>query len=188
MKVIPFPTDFYTYHEPSNKEDLIRACKKAPKDKDQRFSWGKLSISKRERIDATEIYNELIPCIEEFCNDLEIKSVGIKVIDAWRNTYKKGYHQEPHDHRGSDLACVIFLDDYKEDQSTLYFTNMRHWCEPSDEWTNILNVHSWKMSPPRGGVMFFPSHMLHGVTPHNSKKERTTVSLNMTLNVQLINN
>ena len=185
MKITPFPTDFYTIHLPSNKEDLIKACKTAKRVKDQHFSWGKLSISQKERIDATEIYKELIPCIEEFCNDLGIKSIGVKVNDAWRNVYKKGYHQEPHDHTasGSDLACVIFLDDYKEDQSTFYFTNLRHMCEPSDVWSKVLCVHSWEMKPPRGGVMFFPSHMLHGVTPHNSKKDRTTISLNMSLHV-----
>jgi|TARA_R100000030_G_scaffold88536_2_gene72510 uncharacterized protein (TIGR02466 family) len=183
MKVTPFPTDFYTIHQPSNKEDLIRACKNAKKVKDQHFRWGYLSISQKERIDATEIYKELIPCIEEFCNDVGIKSIGVEVNDAWRNVYKKGYHQEPHDHTDCDLACVIFLDEYKKDQSSLYFTNLRHDCEPSAVWSKIINVHSWKMTPPRGSVIFFPSHMLHGVTPHNSKKERTTVSLNIVLKV-----
>ena len=181
MKVTPFPTDFYTIHHPSNKEDLLRACKNAVRVEDQRFGWGKLSFSQKERIDPIEIYKELIPSIQEFCNDLKIKSIEIKVSDAWRNTYKNGYFQEPHDHADCDLACVIFLDDYAEEESTLYFTNLRHQCEPTEIWSNIVNVHSWKMTPDKGSVIFFPSHMLHGVTPHNLKKERITVSLNLTL-------
>ena len=40
---------------------------------------------------------------------------------------------------------------------------------------------SISIEPERGDILFFPSHMLHGVTPHKSDTPRITVSGNIKL-------
>ena len=34
----------------------------------------------------------------------------------------------------------------------------------------------------RGDILFFPSHMLHGVSPHKSDNPRITISGNISIN------
>ena len=65
MKVTPFPTDFYTIHHPSNKEDLLRACKNAVRVEDQRFD-GENYLFHKERIDPIEIYKNLFLVFKSF--------------------------------------------------------------------------------------------------------------------------
>ena len=178
MKHIPFQTDFYSYIIPSNKEYLLNLCENSPKVKNQTFLWGSKSVSEKIRINPNGFCDALKPAINEFFTELGATAPKINVHEVWKNIYKKGYHQELHYHPGCDLSCVIFLDDYKEGQSKFYFSN-RHSCEITNMWEKYVNIDSWYMYPERGGVIFFPSHMLHGVTPHNLSRERKTISINI---------
>ena len=44
-----------------------------------------------------------------------------------------------------------------------------------------IDMLNYSVAPKAGDVLLFPSYMLHGVTPHNSKKPRRTVSFNIHL-------
>ena len=37
------------------------------------------------------------------------------------------------------------------------------------------------IEPDKGDIVFFPSHMIHGVSPHKSDNPRITVSGNITI-------
>lgn len=180
MRYIPFQTDFYSYIVPPNKEYLLNICKTAPKTKNQSFLWGSKSLSDKIRLNPNGFLNALSPSLKIFFDELGVEHYNTDVTEVWKNSYKKGYHQEIHDHPDCDLSCVIFLDDYKEGQSKFYFSN-RHSREPNSVWGNIINLHSWYMYPEKGSLIFFPSHMLHGVTPHNSNKNRETISINLNI-------
>tara|TARA_B100000287_G_C20372321_1_gene678203 strand:- start:89 stop:643 length:555 start_codon:yes stop_codon:yes gene_type:complete len=178
MKSIPFPTDFYSYIIPPNKDHLLKICESAPKVRDQSFVWGSKSISDKVRLNHNGLLEALEPSLKIFWDELDMSPPNqIKILEGWKNIYKKGYHQELHYHPSCDVSCVIFLDDYKEGQSKFYFSN-RHSCEPTSIWGKIINTNSWYMYPERGSLIFFPSHMLHGVTPHNLNEERKTIALN----------
>ena len=50
---------------------------------------------------------------------------GFAVEEVWKNTYRRYYHQEQHDHQGYELSFVIFLNDFQEDDARFYFVNER---------------------------------------------------------------
>lgn len=182
MKHIPFQSDFYSYIIPENKEYLLKVCENAPKVNNQFFSWGSKSISNKKRLNPNGFLEALGPSLKDFFAELDLENYNVIISEVWKNVYEKGHHQELHYHPGCDLSCVIFLDDYTEGQSKFYFSN-RHSCEPSSVWGKIINNDSWYMYPQKGSLIFFPSHMLHGVTPHGLSKERQTIAINMNINI-----
>ena len=40
---------------------------------------------------------------------------------------------------------------------------------------------NFQIEPDKGDILFFPSHMLHGVSPHKSDTPRVTISGNITI-------
>ena len=74
------------------------------------------------------------------------------------------------------------MDDYKENDAKFYFLNERSRVT-SEAWTGLSDTmgDSISIEPERGDILFFPSHMLHGVTPHKSDTPRITVSGNIKL-------
>ena len=78
------------------------------------------------------------------------------------------------------------MNDYQENDAKFYFVNERDRVT-SNNWTNLCSGATGAMpdnleiEPDKGDILFFPSHMLHGVSPHKSDTPRITISGNMTL-------
>ena len=104
------------------------------------------------------------------------------IDEVWKNTYHRYYHQEQHDHQGYELSFVIFMNDFHQDDAHFYFVNERNRVTPPD-WTDMCYgmPDDLIIEPKRGDILFFPSHMLHGVTPHKSDNPRITISGNISI-------
>ena len=102
------------------------------------------------------------------------------IDEVWKNTYHRYYHQEQHDHQGYELSFVIFMNDFHEDDAHFYFVNERNRVTPPD-WADMCYgmPENLIIEPKRGDILFFPSHMLHGVSPHKSDTPRITISGNI---------
>lgn len=177
-----FPNYFYNIG--SAKEELIPYLESLPPHEDQSFMWGKKCISQKTRLSFDDsLMNLLNDNIVEFFNHFTLSrelNLAINFLEVWENKYERGNFQEIHDHLDgmTNLSCVIFCNDWSEDGSMLYFQN-KHLSEIDQFWkANVLNS-TYYMTPKRGDVLLFPSHMLHGVTPHREDIVRKTFSINM---------
>lgn len=186
MITFAFPQDFYITVDPPNKNDLLNVCENGKLNKNQVFSWKEWCTVKCERLVVDEIMPVLGPSLDELVKTV---SLGFKISienkmyldEVWRNTYTKGCSQEVHHHLPYDISGVIFLDDYQKGSSEFYFFN-RNYPDLTDGWRNLIgrnSNHNPQITAKRGQTIFFPSHMLHGVTPHNNLKPRKTVSFNI---------
>tara|TARA_B100000287_G_C20325923_1_gene659739 strand:+ start:84 stop:656 length:573 start_codon:yes stop_codon:yes gene_type:complete len=188
MITFPFPQDFYVTVDPPNKKDLLKVCDNGKLNKNQVFSWKGWCAVKCERLVVDEILPVLGPSIDEFMKRVSLGlhtsfKNDLYIDDVWRNTYTKGCSQEVHDHLLCDISGVIFLDDYRQGSSEFYFFN-RNYPDLSTGWRKIIGInsnHNPQITAKRGQIIFFPSHMLHGVTPHNNSKPRKTVSFNINI-------
>ena len=186
MITFPFPQDFYMTIDPLNKEDLVNVCQNGKLDKNQSFSWKKGCIVKSERLVPKEIMPVLGPSLDAFTKEISLSfrtsiEGNLYIDEVWRNTYTKGSFQEVHDHLPYDISGVIFLDDYQKGSAEFYFFN-RNYPQLTEGWRGIIgrtSNNSPQINAKRGQVIFFPSHMLHGVTPQNNSKPRKTVSFNI---------
>tara|TARA_B100001769_G_C21832491_1_gene452080 strand:- start:98 stop:658 length:561 start_codon:yes stop_codon:yes gene_type:complete len=182
MLVAPFTSEFYTIFPAPNADELIDVINKICDTKDidnDYFDWG--SRCKVDRIplswkDTIELYK---PSIELLYEKLS-KSFSYTLFDPWINLYKKGFYQEIHAHKGYDISSVFFVND-GENFSELFFSD-RNSINFSYQYEKLISyVNSFNLKYKKGDIVFFPSHLLHGVTAHESDVIRKTMSVNLSI-------
>ena len=184
MIEIPFWNDFYSVVKPENKNEIIEHCLNAIELPKQDFDWGDECLSEKVYIKLTGFTEILKPYIIKVLSEVvdEGMAYGFSVDEVWKNTYHRYYHQEVHDHQGYELSFVIFLTDFHKDDAKFYFVNERTRLT-AELWGDVsgLMPDSLPVEGKKGDIVFFPSHMLHGVSPHKSDNPRVTVSGNITI-------
>tara|TARA_B100000287_G_scaffold365143_1_gene359728 strand:- start:6492 stop:7013 length:522 start_codon:yes stop_codon:yes gene_type:complete len=167
MQVL-FPDHYYYQYKAPNADDFIDRLNREHNVDNSQFPWGKDCEVDLIRLGWEEYFKYLTPSMDLLRKDMS----GIyefSICDPWLNLYKKGGFQECHDHKDADLACVFFLqEDYN-----FYFVNR------NVNLSRVFNQPDRQMiSAERGDILFFPAHMLHGVTPNRSDDIRKTFSCN----------
>ena len=184
MIEIPFWNDFYSIVKPENKNEIIEHCLNAIELPKQDFDWGDECLSEKVYLKLTGFTEILKPYVIEVLSEIvdEGMAYGFAVEEVWKNTYHRYYHQEQHDHQGYELSFVIFLTDYHKDDARFYFVNERTRLT-AELWGDVsgLMPDSLPIKGEKGDIVFFNSHMLHGVSPHKSDNPRITVSGNITI-------
>jgi len=179
---LPFPSEFFTLFPAPNSEELIskieEVCHTKKIDNDGR-EWGK--ACKVDTIplswkDFLELYQ---PSIEVFCKIFK-KDFKYTMYNPWLNLYKKGYYQEIHDHAGHDISSVFFAND-GIDFGKFFFYD-RHSCNFSDNYEDFISYENQRTPPiKKGDILFFSSHILHGVTSHENDEIRKTLAVNFNI-------
>jgi len=185
MIEVPFWNDFFSLISPENRNEIIEHCMnpelELPK---QDFEWGEQCLSEKVYLKLTGFTELLKPYIIEVLSEVIDEDIpyGFTVDEVWKNTYHRYYHQEQHDHQGVELSFVIFMNDHHEDDAKFYFVNERNRLT-TELWKNVCSLmpDSIPIEGKKGDIVFFPSHMLHGVSPHQSDTPRVTVSGNITI-------
>ena len=182
MIEIPFCNDFYSIVNPENKNEIIEHCLNAVELPEQKFEWGEHCLSQKVHLKLTGFSDLLKTSIIETLSEVIDVRYAYSLNEIWKNTYHRYYHQESHSHTGSELSFVIFMNDYSENDAKFYFLNERNRVT-SATWLSLSEgmEDSIYIEPKKGDILFFPSHMIHGVTPHQSDIPRITISGNISL-------
>lgn len=176
-----FPNYFYFKYKAPNFDEFINELELETNINNDDFSWGKECKVDKILLNSKKHLNYLIPSLQLLCNDLE-GQIELDIVSSWMNFYKKGYHQEIHMHRPNDLVCVFFMNS-GDDFSKFYFYDRNNVDIPF-VWDKIVNLRSKHfVEYERGDIIFFPAHMLHGVSVHNSDIVRKTFSCNININL-----
>ena len=182
MIEIPFCNDFYSIVNPENKNEIIEHCLNAVELPEQEFEWGEHCLSEKVHLKLTGFSDLLKTSIIETLSEIVDVRYAYSLNEVWKNTYHRYYHQESHSHPNSELSFVIFMNDYSENDAKFYFLNERNRVT-STTWLSLSEgmEDSIYVEPKKGDILFFPSHMIHGVTPHQSDIPRITISGNISL-------
>ena len=182
MIEIPFCNDFYSIVSPENKNEIIEHCLNAVELPEQEFEWGEHCLSQKVHLKLTGFSDLLKTSIIETLSEVIDVRYAYSLNEVWKNTYHRYYHQESHSHPNSELSFVIFMNDYSENDAKFYFLNERNRVT-STTWLSLSEgmEDSIYIEPKKGDILFFPSHMIHGVTPHQSDIPRITISGNISL-------
>ena len=180
MIEIPFCNDFYSIVSPENKNEIIEHCLNAVELPEQEFEWGEHCLSQKVHLKLTGFSDLLKDSIIESVAEIIDVRYAYSLNEVWKNTYHRYYHQESHSHPNSELSFVIFMNDYSENDAKFYFLNERNRVT-STTWLSLSEgmEDSIYIEPKKGDILFFPSHMIHGVTPHQSDIPRITISGNI---------
>lgn len=177
-----FPTTFFFKYEIPNFVELLEFHEKYVTEKSNTdFGWNIYCNVKTSSIPVKEALPIIKPSLELLSKD--IGPFRFMIPDVWVNTYGKGSFQEVHDHSENDFAAVFFLnqgDDFgefyiKDRSSPLLSAQMKK------QFGYVDTIRSSDINVQKGEVIFFPGHVLHGVTPHLSDEVRKTIATNISL-------
>ena len=168
-----FSQSFYWKFQAPNKEELTDFVMK--QESGDPVPWGGLCSVNMTQI-TEDILPMLQPSINQFCIEVDQKMM-MSMNRPWVSHYNRGDHQEPHDHNDCDVVGVFFPE-YLDGYSQFYFLD-RH-VDLSVVWRYVLgnSEQSHKPKIEAGDIIFFPGHMLHGVSPHKHDDVRKTLSCN----------
>ena len=141
-----------------------------------KFTWAEDCDVKTISCKWEETLELLRPSIDKFSESIG-KSFKWRIYPPWINSYEKGGFQEIHDHVKFDFSCVFFPE-IEEEFGKFYFYD-RHGNSLGPAWSKLINpVTRWYPDIQSGDIIFFPSVILHGVSPHKSDKTRKTFACN----------
>ena len=167
-----FNDHFYWKFKAPNKKQLTQfiysldQCEDAP--------WGELCSVTNLSI-TEDIFDLLQPSLVILGQEVEAR-MTVSMNRPWVSQYVRGDFQEAHDHNDCDFVGVFFPE-YKEGYSKFYFidrgVNLR---KPIMDLMGVRNNHI--VDVEGGDIIFFPGHMLHGVSKHDHNDTRRTLSCN----------
>tara|TARA_Y100000361_G_C11106544_1_gene315149 strand:+ start:57 stop:617 length:561 start_codon:yes stop_codon:yes gene_type:complete len=173
-----FESNFYAKYQAPNADELIKKIDTYTDDSidNAQFTWGDKSCSDKIPLKWQDYMELLTPSVKLFAKEFNVYFNFI-LNDPWINFYKRGDHQEVHDHHGNHLSSLFVAND-GEGFSTFYFID-RHSHGMIDTVSKVINYNpSYNVKLKAGDIMFFPSYLLHGVSPHKSDIIRKTLSFN----------
>ena len=177
MKIL-FPSSFYTQYKAPNADELIEVIN-SYEDKlvnNSKFKWGQMCSSDKIPLKFESFQSLLQASIDLFADDLGL-TFNYTLVNPWINLYKKGDFQEIHDHIAQDFACVFFAND-GENFAQFYFSDRNTTALTRGAKTLLKYQNNYPLKFDVGDIIFFPSHVLHGVTPHRSDTIRKTLAFN----------
>ena len=167
-----FSQSFYWKFQAPNKEELSTFV--LAQESGDPVPWGKLCSVKMTQI-LDDILPMMQPSINKFCEEVDQRML-MSMNRPWVSHYEKGDYQEPHDHNDCDVVGVFFPE-YLEGYSQFYFLD-RH-VDLSSVWKRVLPTEQTHIPKIEAGdILFFPGHMLHGVSSHKHDNIRKTLSCN----------
>ena len=102
----------------------------------------------------------------------------IEKADMWFNINGPGAYNSEHDHAGSKMSAVYYVD-VPKDSGNLVFVrpdNQNHffYAKNPTEYT----FQSYEICPSDGLLVICPSNLRHYVTPNISQKNRVSIAIN----------
>lgn len=175
---IVFISNFYAKYQAPNAKELIEVINGYDESDidNSKFGWGDLCSSNKIPLEASDIISLLEPNFDLFAEELDLK-FHYNIDDPWINLYKRGDHQELHGHYPSHMSCVFFANS-GEGFSKFYFKDRNNTNLHPKIGDLVGYIDEHMIEYKEGDILFFPSHMLHGVSPHNSSVVRKTLSFN----------
>ena len=102
------------------------------------------------------------------------------IFTSWMTYTTMGYrHGLDHMHCNSFMSGVLYLTD---NASPILFRHPNPWRWSSgvdDTNDGVLKSNQYIMSPFRGDIVIFPSHVHHMILPHHDEEPRCSIAFNV---------
>ena len=179
----PFSSEFYTVFPAPNADELISTIDEVLNTKqvdNDFFNWGRHCKVDRVPLKWQDFIDLFKPSLKLLSQELN-RDFDYTMYDPWINLYKRNYFQEVHDHGSVDISSVFFAND-GVDFGKFFFID-RNSCKFSEIYEELISYTNYHQpTVKKGDIIFFSSHILHGVSSHENDEIRKTLSVNFKLN------
>ena len=124
------------------------------------------------------ITDKIDKTIETIRNQIGVPELKLK--DFWCNVNTYGDYNVLHNHHGSILSGVFYVDVPDENMGNINFVrsdDISYYLPKLEEYNNFTGERA-TYKPETGRVLIFPSWLKHSVDANRSKKNRISVSFN----------
>ena len=187
-----FPTILHDFKSIDyNKKELVNFCyseKKKHPEGIERSNKGNSWHSSDHYMEEDNLLSSiLLSSIDNYfaSNKIFKEKMQYCILNAWININSKGGSNVLHDHPGSSLSGVFWINAPK-DSGNIVFRNPNSFTEAStlygyaDHLTESLNKYeTFYLNPQEGYMVLFPSHIQHRVRENRSNKDRISMSFNI---------
>lgn len=128
--------------------------------------------------------------LEEYCQQVYCpkQDIEVYITQAWANYTKPGQYHHQHCHPNSFVSGVFYVNADKKNDKIFFFKGGYSQIEvPPTDW-NQWNSKSWWYEAETGGLILFPSHLLHMVEQVTAKEDRISIAFNTFLKGKLGDN
>jgi len=104
----------------------------------------------------------------------------LRLKNFWYNVNNYGDYNTLHNHRGSVLSGVFYIDVPDENMGKINFErsdDISYYLPPLDKYNNVTGERA-SYSPDTGKLLIFPSWTKHSVDGSRSKQQRISMSFN----------
>jgi len=110
--------------------------------------------------------------------------MDLQICDYWWNINKKGDYNHVHHHRDSVLSGVYYIDIPDENMGNIHFEredNAQFFLPRFMPKRNHISAIRATYKPMSGGILIFPSWVVHSVEGNKSDKPRISMSFNTSI-------
>ena len=180
MLDVIFPSNFYILFKAPNADELNSFIESDVNEEYRWYpKWSESCNVKTYQLNSNKYLPLLQPSFEVFGTNFNNRFT-IDIEDPWLNEYERGSFQEMHSHQ-CDFACVYFINSGSNFSQFNFYdrnnVNLSPICQTITDYQ-----YQFKPSISAGDIIFFPGHLLHYVSPHESDVIRKTFSVNLHLN------
>ena len=115
------------------------------------------------------VCNILNDDLQRFCNHYMLQNV--QVYNAWFQKYNDGQFHAPHNHGPVGWSCVLYIEFDPEVHGATRF------IAPYMDISGMGISHTPQVT--EGTILFFPSMLIHYVSPSKTDKTRVILSMNL---------
>ena len=114
--------------------------------------------------------------------------IEVYITQSWANYTKPGGYHHKHAHPNSFISGVFYVNaDPANDKIYFYNDTYRQIDVPPTDW-NLYNSKSWWMEAKTGGLLLFPSSLMHMVEQVTADEVRISIAFNTFLKGNLGDN
>jgi uncharacterized protein (TIGR02466 family) len=123
--------------------------------------------------------------IMESCNLFFNREINANLLSCWANINGKGSSNDMHLHPGADMSGCIWIKT-KDNSGDLIFKNPFDYDFYSwqvnfntDQKSQSYFSSSYYFNPVEGGMLLFPSSLMHKVSENKSNEDRISIAFNL---------
>jgi len=107
----------------------------------------------------------------------------VKMINFWFNINEKGNYNKLHNHRGTLISGVFYIETPENCGSISFerYDDSQYFLPEDLQKRNLFTGSAIHFEPKEGRLLLFPSWLLHQVEPSQTTKPRISMSFNYSI-------
>lgn len=179
MKIIPIPAlEFYQFN---SSDEITNGTIEYIKNANLVFNKDNVAYQFDKIFFYEPLFDWVDCCLEQLATKLKDNSSekwNFSIIDCWVNRQNLGHVVGQHHHSLSVMSAIYYLDNAKTPTKFVIPNYSLH----NDDYflSKMSNAYlTYEVTPEKGKLIVFPSHLKHRVEAHRQLNTRYTIAFNM---------